>query len=169
MHAALQMYAHPLVLNAVPVGAAVATSVTRNVLLTATMGNTLAAWDADSAAPLWSINLGTPLPAGTYPNDHDINGVIGIVSTPVVDRVNRRATAMRPFDPTEVSQHSPVNPSSAFISATTRLRPTRQIPGLIPCCASEQLHERCPSRRAHDRDHTVSSQAQSACVVSYGM
>ena len=44
------MYAHPLVLNAVPVGSSVASSVTRNVLLTATMGNTLAAWDADTAA-----------------------------------------------------------------------------------------------------------------------
>ncbi len=44
------MYAHPLVLNTVPVGPSVASSVTRNVLLTATMGNTLAAWDADTAA-----------------------------------------------------------------------------------------------------------------------
>ena len=44
------MYAHPLVLNAVPVGSSVASSITRNVLLTATMGNTLAAWDADTAA-----------------------------------------------------------------------------------------------------------------------
>jgi len=44
------MYAHPLVLNAVPVGSSATTSITRNVLLTATMGNTLAAWDADTAA-----------------------------------------------------------------------------------------------------------------------
>ena len=83
------MYAHPIVLNAVPVGSSYTTAVTRNVLITATMGNTVSGWDADTAAELWSINLGTPLPTGTYPGDHDIVGIIGIVSTPVVDRVNR--------------------------------------------------------------------------------
>ena len=93
------MYAHPLVLNAVPAGPRAASSVTRNVLLTATMGNTLSAWDADSALPLWSINLGTPLPAGTYAPYNDISGPIGIISTPVVDRSNRSVAAMQRVDP----------------------------------------------------------------------
>lgn len=95
MHVACaQTYAHPLVLNAVPVGATTASSVTRNVLLTATMANTLSAWDADDATvQLWSINFGTPLSVPTdYPDYRDITGTIGIISTPVVDRVTRSAT-----------------------------------------------------------------------------
>ena len=94
-----QMYANPIVLNAVPVGSSYAIAVTRNVLITATMGNTLSGWDADTAAKLWSINLGPPLPAGTYSGYTDIVGPIGIVSTPVVDRTNRcAATLVQPVN-----------------------------------------------------------------------
>ena len=47
----------------------------------------------DATVQLWSINFGTPLSVPTdYPDYRDITGTIGIISTPVVDRVTRSAT-----------------------------------------------------------------------------
>jgi hypothetical protein len=64
---------------------------THNVVFLATMGNSVYAFDADSAAtaqtPLWSVNLGAPIPSakifffGGSGVSHN-----GIYSTPVIDR-----------------------------------------------------------------------------------
>ena len=59
--------------------------VRRNLLIAATMGNTVYAFDADSpteTAPVWSRNLGPPPPGDSW-----IGPVTwGILSTPVIDR-----------------------------------------------------------------------------------
>lgn len=74
----------------------------RNVMFVATMRNVVYAFDADdpsAADPLWKLDLGTPVPVadrifgqkcvdiynqGEY---RDIFGWVGIVSTPVIDRM----------------------------------------------------------------------------------
>ena len=72
---------------------------THNVVYVATAHNSVFAFDADdpnAAAPLWQVNLGTPVPSqdiciitgDTDPGDCpylDINPEIGIISTPVID------------------------------------------------------------------------------------
>ena len=72
---------------------------THNVVYVATAHNSVFAFDADdpnAAAPLWQVNLGTPVPSqdiciitgDTDPGDCpylDINPEIGITSTPVID------------------------------------------------------------------------------------
>jgi F5/8 type C domain/PQQ-like domain len=83
-----QVYAQPLVAQGVTIG-----GVARNVVYVATMHNTVYAFDADSSSstPLWSVNLGTSvaLPSSTLGGGcnpyQDIQGEIGIMSTPVID------------------------------------------------------------------------------------
>ena len=89
-----QVYAQPLYVPNLLVGGK-----TRNVVYVATQHNSVYAFDADdpaAAAPLWHVNLGTPVPSqdiciisgDTDPRDCpylDINPEIGITSTPVID------------------------------------------------------------------------------------
>jgi F5/8 type C domain/PQQ-like domain len=85
-----QVYAQPLVAQGVTIG-----GVARNVVYVATMHNTVYAFNADSSSgtPLWSVNLGpsVALPSSTLGTSggcnpyQDIQGEIGILSTPVID------------------------------------------------------------------------------------
>jgi len=65
----------------------------KNLLIVATMSNTVYAFDADSAdaiAPIWSRNLGIPMPSGGF------TGPVtwGILSTPFIDRATGTIYAM---------------------------------------------------------------------------
>ena len=86
-----QVYAQPLYVH----GLNMPGKGTLNVLYVATMHNSVYAFDADAAsgtAPLWQVNLGatvdpasfTEAGAGPYT---DILNEVGILSTPVIDRV----------------------------------------------------------------------------------
>ncbi|HEX4851262.1 MAG TPA: discoidin domain-containing protein, partial [Puia sp.] len=88
-----QIYAQPLIINNVTIpGVGI-----RNLVIIATVNNTVYAFDADSASvsnPYWKVNLS---PAGTRPpknsdmtgacggNYKDFSGNMGIVGTPVID------------------------------------------------------------------------------------
>ncbi len=64
----------------------------RNVVFVATEGNSVYAFDADNAsvsAPLWSVNLGTPVPTAYVDCGTDLAPQIGITSTPVIDLSTR--------------------------------------------------------------------------------
>lgn len=80
--------AQPLYVPGLSVGGA-----THNVIFVATMGNTVFAFDADSAAssskPLWQTNLGTPVPASRFPYFSGSMSHEGIFSTPVIDRSSK--------------------------------------------------------------------------------
>jgi uncharacterized protein (TIGR03437 family) len=81
-----QIFAQPLYQQNV----AIAGHGTHNVLFTATMHNTVYAFDADTpATPLWSVNLGPSVPTSNYQSDTgvytDITPENGILSTPVID------------------------------------------------------------------------------------
>ena len=80
-----QIYAQPLYLS----GMAVPGLGARNVLLVATMHNSVFAFDADpaSASPiLWQSSLGLPVPSTMlYGQWGDIGGDIGILGTPAID------------------------------------------------------------------------------------
>ncbi|MGW1077232.1 hypothetical protein [Streptomyces sp. NPDC002537] len=83
-----EIYAQPLYLSQCPI----AGRGPRNVVYTATMHNSVYAFDADdpaASAPLWHVSLGpsAPLPdpnigPAVY---HDIAVEVGVVSTPVID------------------------------------------------------------------------------------
>lgn len=83
-----QVYAQPLVVANLNIGGK-----TRDVAIVATMNNTVYYFDANTGAQLWSKNFG---PAARTPNRwwpmlnrwgyRDVSPLIGIVSTPVVDR-----------------------------------------------------------------------------------
>ncbi|HJT00257.1 MAG TPA: hypothetical protein VJ756_14295 [Terriglobales bacterium] len=83
------IFAQPLYVSGLNVGGA-----TRNVVFVATEHNSVYAFDADDPnhpAPLWHVNLGTPVPSddvcvplGVCPYD-DLQPEIGITSTPVID------------------------------------------------------------------------------------
>ena len=82
------VYAQPLYVPNVTV----AGQGTHNVLYVASMNDTLYAFDADSGAQLWSVNLAssvgaTPAPMKTFAfsNNQNIVGNVGILSTPVID------------------------------------------------------------------------------------
>jgi hypothetical protein len=67
--------------------------VSRNLVIQATLANTVYAFDADvpGSSPIWSHNLGTP--RATYPNNSGANTFaygkpLGIVSTPAIDPGN---------------------------------------------------------------------------------
>ncbi|MEO8369563.1 MAG: hypothetical protein ABI806_10205 [Candidatus Solibacter sp.] len=85
-----QIYAQPLVVTGLTMGEA-----TRNVVYVATMRNLVYAFDADKEehAPLWQVNLGTPMPYDRIPKDagallgqYNVRPYIGVTSTPVIDR-----------------------------------------------------------------------------------
>ena len=89
-----QIYAQPLIVSGLQFPDKV-----RNVLYVATMRNWVYAFDADGnpAVPLWSKNLGAPLPFDRIPKDagailgqYNIQPFIGITSTPVIDRARGR-------------------------------------------------------------------------------
>jgi outer membrane protein assembly factor BamB len=90
-----QIYAQPLIATNIEIQGQ-----TRNVLYLATMENWVYAFDADGKAdssgkrsPIWEKNLGSPLPVNRIPRDigaalgkYNIEPLIGITSTPVIDR-----------------------------------------------------------------------------------
>ena len=79
-----QIYAQPLyVPNVTFPGKGV-----HNAVYVATEGNTVYAFDADSAsasAPLWSVNLGPPMPSVVCCQAVEVQPQIGILGTPVID------------------------------------------------------------------------------------
>lgn len=78
------VFAQPLYLPAV----AIPGKGTHNVVYFATMEDRVYAFDADGAGePLWSRELGTPMPIADVTGDNDLNivGDVGILSTPVID------------------------------------------------------------------------------------
>lgn len=78
-----EIYAQPLYITNVDFG----TRGRHNVLLVATMHNTLYAFDADTGEPLWIRRFGPSVPTLLFGKDyHDIDREVGILSTPVVDR-----------------------------------------------------------------------------------
>ncbi|WP_321470180.1 hypothetical protein [uncultured Paludibaculum sp.] len=82
-----QVYAQPLYVSGVDVPG----SGQRDLLLVATMHNSVYAFDAAAAPtdpPLWKVNLGPPVPTANYSVDYyytDISPEAGILSTPVID------------------------------------------------------------------------------------
>jgi hypothetical protein len=74
-----QVYAQPLYLPNVTIG-----GVSHNVIYTVTENNSIYAYDADSSTPqlLWHVNVG---PAAPCPSNADLQPLIGITSTPVID------------------------------------------------------------------------------------
>jgi hypothetical protein len=80
-----QIYTQPLVVTGVPVNGG-----TRDLVYVTTVNNSVYAFDANDAeasAPVWHVNFGTP--ANLHSEDFgcmDINGQMGIVGTPVVDK-----------------------------------------------------------------------------------
>src|SRR5580700_4563545 len=85
------IFAQPLYVPMLTIG-----GVTHNVVYVATAENNVYAFDADSGNtnPLWTVNLGTPVPSQdicvTDPSEcpyTDVIPVIGILATPVIDPV----------------------------------------------------------------------------------
>jgi len=77
-----QVFAQPLYVPNLALGGA-----RHNIVIVATVANTLYAFDADhAAAPYWKVNLGPP---GSVEQHHfwcsDILGNMGIIGTPVID------------------------------------------------------------------------------------
>ncbi|HZQ24882.1 MAG TPA: hypothetical protein VFA89_18990 [Terriglobales bacterium] len=81
-----QIYAQPLYVPNLVIG-----KVKRNVVYVVTEANNVYAFDADDAnafSPLWSVNLGTPVPYTDIASYCvDIHPQIGITGTPVIDTV----------------------------------------------------------------------------------
>jgi outer membrane protein assembly factor BamB len=87
-----QIYAQPLIVSKLEIQGKI-----RNVVYVATMENHVYAFDADGeeALPLWDRFLGAPLTVDRVPKDigavlgqYNIEPVVGITSTPVIDRDN---------------------------------------------------------------------------------
>jgi len=79
-----QVYAQPLVVSGLNIGGD-----THNVVYVATTNNSVYAFDADSGAQYWHVNLGTPISNANYSTDcPDINGNAGIIGSPVIDIAN---------------------------------------------------------------------------------
>lgn len=80
-----QIYAQPLYVSGYAIGGK-----TRNVLVVATGHNSVFAFDADTGASVWPAgptNLGPSVPNTVFSNNA-IPNEVGIMSTPVIDRVN---------------------------------------------------------------------------------
>ena len=88
-----QIYAQPLYVPSLTLGGK-----TRNVVYVATENNSVYAFDADdpnASAPLWKVNLGTPVPSSDICTPSvggcpyvDLTPQIGITATPVIDTGN---------------------------------------------------------------------------------
>jgi hypothetical protein len=80
-----QLYTQPLVVTGVVVGGG-----TRDLVYVTTVNNSVYAFDAndgDTSLPVWHVNFGTP--ANVHSTDFgclDINGQMGIIGTPVIDK-----------------------------------------------------------------------------------
>jgi len=80
-----QLYTQPLVVTGVTVGGG-----TRDIVYVTTVNNSVYAFDANDAEaslPLWHVNFGTP--ANVHSTNFgclDINGQMGIIGTPVIDK-----------------------------------------------------------------------------------
>jgi hypothetical protein len=80
-----QLYTQPLVVTSVEVGGG-----TRDLLYVTTVNNSVYAFDAndpEASLPVWHVNFGTP--ANLHSTDFgclDINGQMGIIGTPVIDK-----------------------------------------------------------------------------------
>lgn len=77
-----QVYAQPLYVSQINVAGQ-----NRSVLFIATMHNSVYAFDTAAPpdlAPLWTVNLGPPVP-NSYYNFNDIQPEVGVLSTPVID------------------------------------------------------------------------------------
>jgi hypothetical protein len=80
-----QLYTQPLVVTGVAVGGG-----THDVVYVTTVNNSVYAFDAndpEATAPIWHVNFGTP--DNVYSTDFgctDINGQMGIIGTPVIDK-----------------------------------------------------------------------------------
>jgi hypothetical protein len=80
-----QLYTQPLIVTGVSIGGG-----TRDIVYVTTVNNSVYAFDAndgDASAPLWHINFGTP--ANVHSTNFgclDINGQMGIIGTPVIDK-----------------------------------------------------------------------------------
>ena len=86
------IFAQPLYVPALTIGGA-----THNVVYVATAQNSVYAFDADTGntTPLWTVNLGTPVPSQDICSTDplacpytDVIPVIGIIATPVIDPVS---------------------------------------------------------------------------------
>ena len=83
-----QLYTQPLVATGVSVGGG-----THDLVYVTTVNNSVYAFDAndpDATAPVWHVNFGAP--ANVYSanfNCLDINGQMGIIGTPVIDKVRQ--------------------------------------------------------------------------------
>jgi hypothetical protein len=81
-----QLYTQPLIVTGVEVGGG-----THDVVYVTTVNNSVYAFDANDAAaeaPIWHVNFGTP--ANMHSANFgclDINGQMGIIGTPVIDKV----------------------------------------------------------------------------------
>lgn len=60
---------------------------THDVVFIATMANQVFAFDANTGAQLWMVQLGTPIKSSGQIDEHPINDHWGILSTPVIDTV----------------------------------------------------------------------------------
>ncbi len=87
MHVDGQVYAQPLVITGVDIPG----QGSRDLVIVATMHNSLYAFDAQassSPAPLWKTSLGPTVETADYSADYyftDVNPEVGILSTPVID------------------------------------------------------------------------------------
>ncbi len=81
------IYAQPLIVTQTEIAGA-----KHNVLIVATMHNSLYAFDADvQGDPLWHVNLGPSVPSTTaniFTANVNIQVEVGILSTPVIDKKN---------------------------------------------------------------------------------
>jgi hypothetical protein len=81
-----QLYTQPLIVTGVEVGGG-----THDIVYVTTVNNSVYAFDAndaEAAAPIWHVNFG--LPANMHSADFgclDINGQMGIIGTPVIDKL----------------------------------------------------------------------------------
>ncbi len=81
-----QLYTQPLVATGIAVGGG-----TRDLVYVTTVNNSVYAFDAndsEASLPVWHVNFGTP--ANVHSTDFgclDINGQMGIIGTPVIDKV----------------------------------------------------------------------------------
>jgi outer membrane protein assembly factor BamB len=80
-----QLYTQPLIATGVEVSGG-----TRDIVYVTTVNNSVYAFDAndsEASSPIWHVNFGTP--ANVHSTDFecfDINGQMGIVGTPVIDK-----------------------------------------------------------------------------------